>query len=320
MDERQTKLRAWLQQTLGADFSMEALQNDASFRRYFRITLAGGSLVAVDVPPSKEGLGDFLEVGRRLRRAGVRAPRVHAHDDANGWMLLDDLGRHTLAQVLTPDNADALYRLALDELTRIQRADKHGLPNYGRALLVQEMCLFTDWYCDAHLRCGMTESRHGIFAHAFELLADSAAAQPRVFVHRDYHSRNLTAPDAGGGAVGVLDYQDAVAGPVTYDLVALLKDCYVAWPEERRRRWLRYYLQHNPLDAAPDVIERWFDWMGIQRHLKAIGIFARLHHRDGKSGYLKDIPRILGYVAECIGRYPELDGLRRAIAELPRPR
>ncbi len=311
-------LRAWLQRTLGADFSMEALQNDASFRRYFRITLAGGSLVAVDVPPAREGIGNFLEVTQRLERAGVRAPRVHAHDDVNGWMLLDDLGRRTLAQALTPDNADALYRLALDELARIQRADKHGLPDYSRALLVQEMCLFTDWYCDTHLRCAMTESRHDEFARAFELLADSARAQPRVFVHRDYHSRNLTVPQ--DGAVGVLDYQDAVAGPVTYDLVSLLKDCYVAWPEARRRRWLRYYLQHNPLDAAFDVVERWFDWMGIQRHLKAIGIFARLHHRDGRSGYLKEVPRILGYVAECIGRYPELDGLRRALAELPRPR
>ena len=318
-------LRDWLQRTLGADFSMEALQNDASFRRYFRITptgrLAGGSLVAADVPPAKEGIGDFLKVTQKLQRAGVHVPRVHAHDAANGWLLLDDLGARTLSQMLTPDNADTLYRLALDELAKIQRAEKRDMPNYSRALLVQEMCLFTDWYCDAHLRCGMTESRHDAFAHAFELLTDSALAQPCVFVHRDYHSRNLMAPnDAHGGAVGVLDYQDAVAGPITYDLVSLLKDCYVAWPEARRRRWLRYYLEHNPLDVAFDVVERWFDWMGIQRHLKAIGIFARLHHRDGKSGYLKDIPRILGYIAECIGRYPELDGLRRAIADLPRPR
>ncbi len=321
MDERHALLRGWLQQTLGGDFTMTALTGDASFRRYFRVTLQDRGLMAADVPPDKEDIRDFTRVTHKLEDAGIRAPHIHAADVENGWLLLDDLGDTTYLQALSPDNADALYRRAIDELVKLQQADTRGLPDYSHALLVQEMCLFTDWYCDTHLQCGLTESQHAVFGREFERLADAALAQPRVFVHRDYHSRNLMVLNGGaGGGVGVLDYQDAVVGPVTYDLVSLLKDCYIVWPEARRREWADYYLKRSPVDVGADTFMRWFDWMGIQRHLKAIGIFARLRHRDGKSGYLKDIPRILDYVAECIGRYPELDGLRRLIAELPAPR
>jgi len=245
-----------------------------------------------------------------------------------------------------PDYADAFYRRAIDELIKVQQADSRGLPDYTHSLLVQEMCLFTDWYCDTHLQCGLTESQHAAFGREFEQLAQAARAQPQVFVHRDYHSRNLMVLDDGAGAgagtsasanagastdtdastntganihIGVLDYQDAVVGPVTYDLVSLLKDCYIVWPEARRRDWMRYYLKRRPADAGADTFTRWFDWMGIQRHLKAIGIFARLHHRDGKSGYLNDIPRILAYITESLERHPELNGLRRLLSQLPPP-
>lgn len=391
MDERHALLRGWLQQTLGGDFTMTALTGDASFRRYFRVTLPGRSLMAADVPPDKEDIRVFTRVTQKLEDAGVRAPHIHAADDANGWLLLDDFGDTTGLKALSPGNApdnalgnapgnapddapgnvsgnvsgnapdnapgkapdiaDAFYRRAIDELVKVQQADSRGLPDYTHSLLVQEMCLFTDWYCDTHLQCGLTESQHAAFGREFEQLAQAARAQPQVFVHRDYHSRNLMVLDGGAGKsasagasmdanastgtgasanagagananirLGVLDYQDAVIGPVTYDLVSLLKDCYIVWPEARRRDWMRYYLERRPADADADTFTRWFDWMGIQRHLKAIGIFARLHHRDGKSGYLKDIPRILAYITESLERYPELNGLRRLMSQLPPPR
>jgi len=271
-----------------------------------------------------------------------------------------------------PDYADAFYRRAIDELIKVQQADSRGLPDYTHSLLVQEMCLFTDWYCDTHLQCGLTESQHAAFGREFEQLAQAARAQPQVFVHRHHPSPNLMVLDNGAGAgksagagtsasasagagagesasagksagagasanagantgtdastnagahihIGVLDYQDAVVGPVTYDLVSLLKDCYIGWPEARRRDWMRYYLERRPADTGADTFTRWFDWMGVQRHLKAIGIFARLHHRDGKSGYLNDIPRILAYITESLERHPELNGLRRLLSQLPPP-
>ncbi|MDD9807112.1 MAG: phosphotransferase [Gammaproteobacteria bacterium] len=343
MDERHALLRGWLQQTLGGGFTMAALTGDASFRRYFRVALQDRSLMAADVPPDKEDIRDFTRVTQKLEDAGVRAPHIHAADHANGWLLLDDFGDTTGLKALSPDNADVFYRRAINELVKVQQADSRGLPDYTHSLLVQEMCLFTDWYCDTHLQCGLTESQHALFGREFEQLAQAARAQPQVFVHRDYHSRNLMVLDAGAGAganagastsanananagadanihLGVLDYQDAVVGPVTYDLVSLLKDCYIVWPEARRRDWMRYYLERRPADADADTFTRWFDWMGIQRHLKAIGIFARLHHRDGKSGYLNDIPRILAYITESLERYPELNGLRRLMSQLPPPR
>ena len=367
MDERHALLRGWLQQTLGGGFTMAALTGDASFRRYFRVALQDRSLMAADVPPDKEDIRDFTRVTQKLEDAGVRAPHIHAADHANGWLLLDDFGDTTGLKALSPDNAtgnalgnatdngpgsapanatvnaDVFYRRAINELVKVQQADSRGLPDYTHSLLVQEMCLFTDWYCDTHLQCGLTESQHAAFGREFEQLAQAARAQPQVFVHRDYHSRNLMVLDAGVGAganagastsananagagadanitLGVLDYQDAVVGPVTYDLVSLLKDCYIVWPEARRRDWMRYYLERRPANADADTFTRWFDWMGIQRHLKAIGIFARLHHRDGKSGYLNDIPRILAYITESLERYPELNGLHRLMSQLPPPR
>jgi len=257
---------------------------------------------------------------------GVHAPRVLERDAANGFLLLTDLGSTTyLAELADHARARPLYDDALDALARIQvRGDPHAreLPPYDEKLLRFEMSLFPDWFVGRHLGITLDNATRQQLDRAFDTLVANALEQPRSFVHRDYHSRNLMVYP--GDNPGVLDFQDAVHGPITYDLVSLLRDCYVAWPETEVTRWalqFRAKLMTAGRDAASDEARflRWFDLMGVQRHLKAIGIFARLWHRDGKPGYLGDIPRTLGYVRSVSRRYRELDGLDRLIEALVVP-
>jgi aminoglycoside/choline kinase family phosphotransferase len=303
-DDRLQALTQWVRDHDAAPVSrVEPASADASFRRYFRVFWDDGrSLVAMDAPPDKEDSRPFIEIAARLEAAGLHVPQIFAADLEQGFLLLEDLGTTAYLAALDSDSADRLYGDALDALFRMQRSvEVDGLPRYDRELLMREMDLFPDWLLERHLDLALGDDERDMLRRVFELLVDNALEQPVVCVHRDYHSRNLMV--LGERNPGVIDFQDAVAGPLTYDLVSLLRDCYIRWPSQQVDSWLERY--HRRLgDEGRDwpTFRRWFDRMGVQRHLKAAGIFARLNHRDGKPGYLADIPRTLAYIVEVAER------------------
>jgi N-acetylmuramate 1-kinase len=320
-DSRRVALESWLSTRLhGARFALTPASEDASFRRYFRATLDDGrSYVAMDAPPDKEDCRPFVHVARLLAHAGVHAPQVHAADLAQGFLLLSDLGERTYLAVIDDGNASRLFADATEALIRWQLATSQaGLPPYDEALLRREMQLFPDWYVARHLRRELTQPQKQSLEGIFSLLAKSALAQPRVYVHRDYMPRNLVLSDPNPG---VLDFQDAVIGPVTYDMVSLLRDAFVSWNDERVLDWsVRYWEKAKnaglPVDADFGEFWRAFEWMGLQRHLKVLGIFARINYRDGKPQYLADTPRFVRYAREVAKRYPALAPLERLLDEL----
>ncbi|MGR8950960.1 MAG: aminoglycoside phosphotransferase family protein [Gammaproteobacteria bacterium] len=299
----------WLQHDLLMTITnCEPASSDASFRRYFRIKGPEGQFVVMDAPPDKENIAAFIQVDRLLKASGVHVPEIYQQNLVDGFLLLEDFGSVSYLDRLSSETSEPMYQSALDALFRLQMntdASTAALPAYDRALLSRELGIFEEWFLtqwlDVEMPAALRESVH-------ELLIASALEQPKIVVHRDYHSRNLMALKED--SPGVLDFQDAVIGPVTYDLVSLLRDCYVAWPETQVEQWrMRYYERIRAaqlIDCSPLQFRRWFDWMGMQRHLKAIGIFARLNLRDGKSGYLQDIPRTLNYVMTQAEAYPEL--------------
>ncbi len=314
MPQRIEALKAWLASLpMIGDFSFEPASGDASFRRYFRIRTARQSFIAMDAPPEKESVIPFLQVAGRFEAIGLNVPHVHAEDIADGFLLLEDLGSTLYLDRLNPESVERLYGDALGALVTLQAcAPTEGLPIYDRQLLMQEMALFRDWLLERELSLSLTRAEHEMLDHTFDVLAENALMQPQVCVHRDYHSRNLMFTASHNP--GILDFQDAVIGPVTYDLVSLLRDCYISWPKEQVEAWVQGYfelaLQSGVLRAEHEAeFLVWFDLMGVQRHLKASGIFARLNRRDGKPGYLGDIPRTLGYITSLAGRYPLLAGL-----------
>jgi aminoglycoside/choline kinase family phosphotransferase len=322
VSERLEALQSWLRDELkfGA-FTIAPASSDASFRRYFRVSGGGRSRIVMDAPPDKEDCGPFIAVATALADLGLNVPVILEADLKRGFVLMSDLGSEHYLQALTERSAERLYGDALRALQLLQTAsvEDAGIPDYDRALLLREMALFRDWYLKSHLQVALSEAVDETLEQTFALLADEALSQPRVWVHRDYHSRNLmvTATDNPG----ILDFQDAVIGPVTYDPVSLLRDCYVRWPHERVMQWLRDFMAQSRANGILSGVDerqfiRWFDLMGVQRHLKAAGIFARLNYRDGKPGYLRDIPRTLGYVAEVSAHYPELNPLRKLLEEL----
>jgi N-acetylmuramate 1-kinase len=320
-DPRRDALERWLAKELrGARFSLAPASEDASFRRYFRASLDdGASFVAMDAPPEKEDCSPFVHVAHLLREAGVHAPQVHAQDLAQGFLLLTDLGTRTYLQELAPGNAARLFADATDALIRWQLATRAGeLPPYDEALLRREMQLFPDWYVARHLGTQLNQDQAERLEQVFALLAKSALAQSRVYVHRDYMPRNLMLCDPNPG---VLDFQDAVIGPVTYDLVSLVRDAFLSWDDEPVLDWtVRYWQKAKsaglPVDA--DFAEFWraFEWMGLQRHLKVLGIFARINYRDGKPKYLADTPRFIRYARDVAKRYSALAPLHRLLDEL----
>ena len=310
-------------------YSLAPASADASFRRYFRAVLDGAwsgapgerSLIVMDAPPAHEDCRPFIHVAQLLAAAGVHAPRVVASDVERGFLLLTDLGTTTFASALDAASAPHLYGDAIDALVRWQRASReHELPTYDDALLRRELALFPDWYVARHLGHPLSPAERDALERTFALLLANNLAQPRVFVHRDYHSRNLmvSAPNPG-----VLDFQDAVYGPITYDLVSLLRDAYVEWDEELQLDWAIRYWERARAEALPvraDFADFWrdFEWMGVQRQLKVLGIFARLKHRDGKSRYVEDMPRVLRYVQRAAARYRELDARSALLDTLAR--
>jgi aminoglycoside/choline kinase family phosphotransferase len=319
---RRDALGIWIAQQLpGASFSLAPASEDASFRRYFRASLEDGrTFIAMDAPPDKEDCRPFVHVASLLRNAGVHAPQVHAQDLAQGFLLLGDLGTKTYLQALNESTAPALFSDATDALVRWQLATRAGeLPPYDDALLRRELQLFPEWFLSKHLRLSLREDQKQILEKTFDLLVKSALAQPAVYVHRDYIPRNLMVCEPNPG---VLDFQDAVIGPITYDMVCLVRDAFISWEEERVLDWcVRYWEKAKkvglPVEADFGEFWRALEWMGLQRHLKVMGIFARLNYRDGKPKYLADTPRFLGYARPVVRRYRELAPLAALLDAIP---
>ncbi|HEY1313859.1 MAG TPA: phosphotransferase [Steroidobacteraceae bacterium] len=311
-DSRLADLTRWVFEDLGfAGSAIAPASVDASFRRYFRVTRGSDSYIAMDAPPDKENVEPFVRVARLLLGMGLNVPVILAQDARRGFLLLSDLGTRQYLDELKNGAEERLYADALGALARMQTAgaaSARELAPYSRDLLLREMELMPQWFLREHLKLDISAAERGMLDRLFETLAHSALAQPATFVHRDYHSRNLllTATENPG----ILDFQDAVCGAVTYDLVSLLKDCYIAWPAPRVRAWALLYRERLLAGGfAPAVSEsefiRGFDLMGLQRHIKVLGIFARLNLRDGKPQYLKDLPRVLDYTREAAGEYAE---------------
>ena len=316
--DRLQQLQQWLDSLADNTYTnLQAASADASFRQYFRVTDSrnGKTFIVMDAPPEKENCKPFLQVTELLRDAGVNAPAVLAMDLQQGFLLLDDLGNRPYLNELNNDTADALYLDAIEAIIKMQRIDAI-LPLYNRELLQKEMDLFEEWYVNRHLNKTLSDTQKEVLTGIFDRLIESAREQPQVFVHRDYHSRNLMITEENNP--GVIDYQDAVIGPVTYDLVSLFKDCYIQWPREKVELWLELYLARITPERLIDkqTLLRWFDFMGVQRHLKVLGIFARLNYRDGKAQYLNDLPLTLQYTLEASAAYPELQPLKLLLDEL----
>jgi len=313
-DPRLQQLTDWIQQTY-PEAIISVASADASFRRYFRVETDNQSLIAMDAPPQHEDCKPFIDITQRLRNVGVHAPQIVAQNLAQGFLLLEDLGNTPYLDVLDNTSADSLYGDAMQALLKIQQADTSGLPLYDDTLLIQEMALMPEWFLTTHLGITPKASQQKTLQRIFTIIATLVQQQPQVFVHRDYHSRNLMVTTENNP--GVIDYQDAVLGPISYDLVSLFRDCYIQWPNEKIATWVfAYKAQAEALGLMTTVPDttfiQWFDYMGLQRHIKVLGIFARLKHRDGKSHYLDDLPLTLHYVMQVSKKYP----LTRPLADL----
>ncbi len=319
--QRLQQLEDWLKNQLpNQPFSLAPASADASFRRYFRATFTDCSTrIIMDAPPQHEDCKPFLHVAHLFEAAGTHVPHVYAQDLERGFLLLSDLGNTTYLQALTADNASQLYSAATDALIKIQIASKaNELPPYDEALLRRELNLFPDWYIAKHLGVTLSDKQQAKLEEVFTRIVANNLAQPKVYVHRDYHSRNLMATEPNPG---IIDFQDAVYGPITYDLASLLKDAYIKWDEELIMDWLiRYWEKARksglPVHADFGEFYRDYEMMGAQRHIKVLGIFARLCHRDGKDSYLKDMPLVMDYLRAACVRYIDLKPLLNILDEL----
>lgn len=320
--ERLEELERWLANHYRpGSFHLTPASADASFRRYFRVHLAEGdapSVIAMDAPPQREDCRPFIHVAGLLLAAGLNAPRILAQDLERGFLLLTDLGSTTYLAALDDSNADTLFADAVDALVRWQLASRPSeLPPYDEALLRRELELFPEWYVARHLGVALSDTQRQAIETTFRLVLARNLAQPKVFVHRDYMPRNLMVSEPNPG---ILDFQDAVFGPISYDVASLFRDAFVSWPEERVIDWtVRYWEKARraglPVDADFGTFYQDLEWMGLQRHLKVLGIFARLQYRDGKPDYLGDAPRFLAYVRAACERYAALAPLARLLDE-----
>lgn len=319
--QRQQQVTEWLKRQFpNAQFALAPASADASFRRYFRATFGDGSTrIVMDAPPQHEDCKPFLHVAKLFADAGTHTPHVYAQDLELGFLLLSDLGNTTYLQALTVDNAPQLYSAATDALIKIQLASRENeLPPYDEALLRRELNLFPDWYIAKHLGVTLSEKQQAKLEEVFTRIVANNLAQPKVYVHRDYHSRNLMVTEPNPG---IIDFQDAVYGPITYDLASLFKDAYIKWEEAEIMDWLiRYWEKARkarlPVHADFGEFYRDYEMMGAQRHIKVLGIFARLCHRDGKDAYLKDMPLVMSYLRAACVRYIDLKPLLNILDEL----
>lgn len=314
---RYAQLQDWVNQQLpGKVLQIQSLTGDASFRRYYRVATPRTTYVLADVPPDKETTKPFVDIANALNKLNLPVPEVLAHDEAQGFMLLTDLGDDLLLPSLSKRRVDVLYRqaidLILDAQTRCQ-PDTLVLPAYSAELLDQELSYFETWYINKHLGKKLTDDQSVLLQETYKILIDSALEQPMRFVHRDYHSRNLLlVPD---NKMIIIDFQDAVFGPITYDIVSLLRDCYISWPRDQVLGWLQQYYdqligRELMTGVAWSQFVRWFDWMGLQRHLKVMGVFSRLRYRDDKHEHFTHMPRIAKYILDVCGEYTELTPFR----------
>ncbi len=322
-NKRISALKNWLSECLDVEaLPLLPLSGDASFRRYLRLRCGDSSYIVMDAPPEKESSESFVAITNTFRGIGLNTPEIYAADLARGFLLLTDFGDRLYLEALNEKTAPELYQRAFDNLLTIQSCQEingYTLPSFDEALYLSEMNLFKEWYLGQYLCIELTASERAMLDRIFKILSEDALAQPQVCVHRDYHSRNLMVLD--DHQVGILDFQDAVWGAVTYDLLSLLRDCYIAWPQERVEHWvLEFHKQALSKGVIrsedPKQFLRGFDWIGLQRHLKCMGIFARLYVRDNKPGYLQDIPRVLNYARRVCNRYPEFSELGQLLKRL----
>ncbi len=310
-DPRFLALNSWIARTLGDDAQVALISGDASFRRYFRVQLPKQSFIAMDSPPDLVPVAPFIALANAYQARGIKAPEVKAAELSQGFLLLSDLGDTQLLDALNSDNVSHYYGRALallDQVLTITEADGESLPDYDDEFVLRELNIFLEWLVQHHLKLNIDDQAREMIDECFGLLIDNVAQQPKVGMHRDYHSRNLMLCD---DELAVIDFQDAVIGPITYDAVSLLRDCYVRWPDEVITPLIaQHYQQMRTLGLIEETVSlsqyrRWFDLMGMQRHLKAAGIFCRLNYRDAKPGYMKDIPLTLSYVRDIGAQYPE---------------
>ena len=319
MQTRQNELNNWLKSLLGEmPFTITPLAGDASFRRYFRLQYGEFTRVIMDAPPDKESIVSFLDIGRQLAENSLHTPRVYATDEALGFILLEDLGDQLLLRALSLNTANPLYCAAMTTLLQVQQCPTTNppLPIFDKAFMLKEMALFREWFLEAYLELELNAHEEALLNKTFDWLATTIAAQPQVFIHRDYHSRNLILiSDKKPNDIGVIDFQDAMQGPFTYDLVSLLKDCYIQWPRVKVIEWLTYFYHHMPQTHgySLEMFIRAFDLCGLQRHLKVLGVFCRLHLRDNKPTYLQDLPLTFNYLTACLESYSELQPLYQFI-------
>ncbi len=321
MDLRLEQLKVWLNDKKITYQDIAPASADASFRRYFRITDADKTFIVMDAPPEKEDCKPFIDIAKLLFDFGLNVPQILQQDLEQGFLLLSDLGNTVFLSELNNNTVDEMYGSAMKSLLLMQKNKKPNLPTYDETLLRNELNLFPDWYLEKQLKITVSAEQKEVLEQTFEILIKNALEQPQVCVHRDYHSRNLMVNEKNSDAPGIIDFQDAVIGAVTYDLVSLLKDCYIDWPREKIEAWVKYF--HTEAESLGIINEvsfdkflRWFDLMGLQRHLKVAGIFSRLKYRDGKTGYLKDIPRTMDYVFDVLERYPEFKPLQTLLSEV----
>ena len=308
-------VKSWLQTTPYTDYEISIASADASFRKYYRLTQGNKSLLVMDSSLEKESLTPFLDVTKRLAHAAVNVPKIYEKNLEKGYLVIEDFGNTHLLSQLTQENFKELYKKAIDEIIKMQKTDAKGLPLYDKAFLHFEMDLMREWYLKKKLGISLTQTEAEILESALNTISDTVLTQPQnIFVHRDYHSRNIMVKE--DGELGIIDYQDAMSGALTYDLVSLLKDCYISFDREAILELVLYFRDKVAPKVSDDEFIKWFDFMGMQRHIKVLGIFSRLHLRDGKEGYLKDIPLTLHYTLDAAQRYDETQELARLLKRL----
>ena len=308
------KIKEWLKQTPYRDYKIEVASADASFRAYYRLSREDKTVLLMDSSLEKESLAPFIDVTLRLRNADVRAPRILEKNLNDGFLIIEDFGNTHYLNVLDDNNFKELYRDAIDEIIKMQNAETKNLPLYDKEFLHFEMDLMKEWYLEKNLGIILNEKQKDMLDSSLNAISDVVLSQPQdIFVHRDYHSRNIMLTLTN--VIGVIDYQDAMSGAITYDLVSLLKDCYIEYGREDIEKLALEFRDKKALDASDEEFIKWFDFMGLQRHIKVLGIFSRLHLRDSKDGYLKDIPLTLKYTIETASRYDETKELAKFLQE-----
>ncbi|HFB53393.1 MAG TPA: aminoglycoside phosphotransferase [Sulfurimonas autotrophica] len=309
------QIKKFLATTPYSEYALTIASADASFRKYYRLTQGEKSFLLMDSSLEKESLKPFLDVTERLEQVGVAVPKIYEQNLELGYLIIEDFGNTHLLNVLNENNFKELYKKAIDEIITMQKADAKGLPLYDKDFLHFEMDLMQEWYIEKHLARSLTQEQKELLADSLNAISNTVLTQPQgIFVHRDYHSRNIMLRE--DDSLGIIDYQDAMSGALLYDLVSLLKDCYIAFDRKSIIELVLYFKERSGVDVSDAKFIKWFDFMGMQRHIKVLGIFARLSLRDGKDGYLKDIPLTLAYTLDAAKRYEETKPLAKLLEEL----